>query len=172
MTKYSFNIHWSEEDEGYVVKCPEFPGLSAFGETPDKAVAEAQVALELMIEAYEERSLELPEPRKLEQFSGQFRVRIPKTLHRQAVEMAEQEGVSLNAFVATAIASKVGEEAAKWVSRRVGQLPVICIVVGSTSTVATTTKTSGVPTLQLPTRKLAGVADIETAVTPSNNLIN
>ncbi|MBS1788999.1 MAG: type II toxin-antitoxin system HicB family antitoxin [Acidobacteria bacterium] len=62
--KYSFLLHWSDEDEGYIAKCPEFPGLSAFGETPDEAIAEAQVALELMIETYQEAGQPLPEPLK------------------------------------------------------------------------------------------------------------
>lgn len=62
--KYSFVLCWSDEDEGYIAKCPEFPGLSAFGETPPEAIAEAQVALELMIEAYQDSGKTLPEPLK------------------------------------------------------------------------------------------------------------
>jgi predicted RNase H-like HicB family nuclease len=65
MMKYSFTLHWSDEDEGYIARCPEFPGLSAFGESPDEAIAEAQVALELMIETYQESDQSLPEPHKL-----------------------------------------------------------------------------------------------------------
>ena len=32
---YGFQIHWSEEDGAYIVTCPAFPGLSAFGDTPE-----------------------------------------------------------------------------------------------------------------------------------------
>lgn len=62
--KYSFLLHWSDEDGGYIANCPEFPGLSAFGESPDEAIAEAQVALELMVENYRETGQSLPEPLK------------------------------------------------------------------------------------------------------------
>lgn len=65
MMKYSFTLHWSDEDGGYIARCPEFPGLSAFGETPGDAIAEAQIALELMIETYRKSDQPLPEPRKL-----------------------------------------------------------------------------------------------------------
>ncbi len=62
--KFSFALHWSDEDGGYIATCPEFLGLSAFGESPDEAIAEAQVALELMIETYRESGQSLPEPVK------------------------------------------------------------------------------------------------------------
>ena len=35
MFKYSINLNWSEEDKNYVATVFEFPGLSAFGETPE-----------------------------------------------------------------------------------------------------------------------------------------
>lgn len=34
-------------------------------------------------------------------------IRLPKSLHKQARELAEQEGVSINQLVATALAEKV-----------------------------------------------------------------
>ena len=36
-----------------------------------------------------------------------MRVRLPESLHKQARELAEQEGVSINQLVATALAEKV-----------------------------------------------------------------
>ncbi len=63
-TKYAVHIFWSDEDEGFVATCDEFPGLSAFGETREEALNEAQVAIDLMIETYAASGLTLPEPRK------------------------------------------------------------------------------------------------------------
>jgi predicted RNase H-like HicB family nuclease len=60
--KYALQIFWSDEDEGFVAVCREFPGLSAFGETREKALHEAQIALDLMIETYNKNNLSLPEP--------------------------------------------------------------------------------------------------------------
>lgn len=50
----------------------------------------------------------IPAPRPLapENYSGQFRVRLPRHVHRTLAEAAEQEGVSLNLFVATAVGTR------------------------------------------------------------------
>ncbi len=56
MQRYSFAITWSELDQNYVALCPEFPGLSGLGYTPQEAIAELQVALELAVETYEGRA--------------------------------------------------------------------------------------------------------------------
>jgi predicted RNase H-like HicB family nuclease len=108
MNKYSFNILWSEEDGEYVATCPAFPGLSALGETEEEALAEAKVALGLFIKTCEERGIPLPEPEVALGYSGQFRVRLAKQDHRRAAQMAAREGVSLNQFVANAVAFKLG----------------------------------------------------------------
>ena len=51
----------------------------------------------------------LPEPddENNDNDSGRFNVRMPRTLHRDLVRAAEAEGVSLNLFVATALAHAV-----------------------------------------------------------------
>lgn len=64
-TKYAIHIFWSDEDEGFIALCDEFPGLSAFGESREEALAEAQVALDAMIETYYESGLPLPHPRRV-----------------------------------------------------------------------------------------------------------
>ena len=50
--KYSFRVHNSEEDGGYIALSPEFPGLSAFGETREESIREFETALELFFEVY------------------------------------------------------------------------------------------------------------------------
>jgi len=97
--KYSFKVRYSEEDEGYIAECPEFPGLSAFGETPVEAIREAEIALELFVESYEEEGKGLPKPKLTKEYSGQMRVRLPKSLHARLADMAEDEGVSLNTLM-------------------------------------------------------------------------
>ena len=46
MKDYHINIFYSEVDEGYVADIPDLKACSAFGETPDKALAEVLVAKE------------------------------------------------------------------------------------------------------------------------------
>jgi predicted RNase H-like HicB family nuclease len=108
VNKYSFNIGWSDEDQEYVATCPGFPGLSALGETEDEALAEAKTALGLFIQACQEKGIQLPEPQVVDGYSGQFRVRLPKSLHREAAQLAADDGMSLNQLVISAVEAKVG----------------------------------------------------------------
>jgi DNA end-binding protein Ku len=106
---YSFRIVWSNEDNAYLASCPEFPGVVAHGDTPEEAIAEAHVALDLAIEMYEAEGRRLPEAQPLVEHSGQFRLRVPKSLHAQLVQRAEDEGLSLNTYIATVIATEMGQ---------------------------------------------------------------
>lgn len=47
------SVKWSDEDNGFIATVPGLPGLSAFGETRDKAVDELLIAAEayLAVEA-------------------------------------------------------------------------------------------------------------------------
>ena len=110
MIKYGFRLIWSDEDEGFIATSPEFPGLSAFGETEEEALAEAKIARALFIEDMQERGEDLPEPVTVHEFSGQTRLRLPKSLHRLAAELAAIENVSLNQFIIEAISEKIGAE--------------------------------------------------------------
>lgn len=95
---YSFRVVWSEEDGAFVAICPEFDGVSGLGENAAEALAEAQVALELMIETYQKERWPLPPPANLQSYSGQFRLRVPRALHARLAEVAADEGVSLNTY--------------------------------------------------------------------------
>lgn len=105
---YSFNVLWSELDECYLALCPEFPGLSALGATPSEAIEEGMVALELFLEEIRESGQEPPSPRTLVDFSGQFRVRLPRWLHAGLVSQAGAESVSLNSLIISYLAASLG----------------------------------------------------------------
>lgn len=60
--RYTIQIFWSAEDEAFVAVCQEFPGLSAIGESREEALQEAQIALDLMIQTYQDKGIALPEP--------------------------------------------------------------------------------------------------------------
>ena len=62
MFQYSINLMWSVKDESYIATIPEFPGLSAFGKTPEEAVKEAKIACKLFIEDMREDGEEIPKP--------------------------------------------------------------------------------------------------------------
>ncbi len=59
---YHINIFYSEEDEGYIADIPDLWPCSAFGMTPEEALAEVIVAKEAWIETALAKGLPVPEP--------------------------------------------------------------------------------------------------------------
>lgn len=106
--KYSITLRYSTDDEGYVATSPEFPGLSAFGTDPEEALNEAQTALSLFVEEYSASGRPLPEPQTIKPYSGQLRLRIPKTLHERLSLTADYEGVSLNTLMVHLLSEGLG----------------------------------------------------------------
>lgn len=106
MFKYSINLAWSEEDSCYVANVTEFPGLSAFGESPEDAVEEAKIAVEGFLKVYQEDGCPIPKPATLKPFSGQTRLRLPKTLHATLNQQAQKEGVSLNTYLISLLSER------------------------------------------------------------------
>ncbi|HEU0012932.1 MAG TPA: type II toxin-antitoxin system HicB family antitoxin [Longimicrobium sp.] len=109
MHKYSYGVRWSQEDQAFVAVCPEFPGLSAFGATPAAAIAELDVAIELAVETHQQEGWPLPAPRGLSPYSGQFRARVPPSLHAQLAQRAEEEGVSQNTLLVAYLAAGLAQ---------------------------------------------------------------
>jgi predicted RNase H-like HicB family nuclease len=60
---YHINLFWSDEDGAWVADIPDLRYCSAFGQTPEEAVAEVQKAKQLWIEAAEKSGRMVPEPR-------------------------------------------------------------------------------------------------------------
>jgi predicted RNase H-like HicB family nuclease len=51
---YHINIFCSDEDEGYIADIPDLEACSAFGDTPEKALAEVEMAKEAWLAAARE----------------------------------------------------------------------------------------------------------------------
>ena len=47
---YELIIYWSKDDDSFVVEVPELPGCMADGQTYAKAVANAEVVIDVWIE--------------------------------------------------------------------------------------------------------------------------
>jgi predicted RNase H-like HicB family nuclease len=62
MTDHLINIFHSDQDHGYIAEIPDLPGCSAFGCTPEQAVAEVVVAKQAWIEAAAAEGRPIPEP--------------------------------------------------------------------------------------------------------------
>lgn len=63
MKDYHINIFYSEEDEGYIADIPDLAHCSAFGETPEEALAEALAAKKAWIDAARENGRPIPAPK-------------------------------------------------------------------------------------------------------------
>jgi predicted RNase H-like HicB family nuclease len=88
----------------------EFPGCFAEGGNPNEAFTNLEEAAEEWIEACLDQGQEIPEPFVNQGFGGKIALRLPRSMHRQAVQMAERDGVSLNQFLVSAIAARIGAE--------------------------------------------------------------
>ena len=95
-----------EEGGGYLIEFPEYPGCVADGETPEEAMVEGADALESYRNTL--RELGRPIPASGDVYGGQWRQRVPKSLHAALARRAEHEGVSLNMLVTTMLAEGLG----------------------------------------------------------------
>jgi len=61
--RYAINVFWSEEDGAWVADVPDLKSCSAFGETPEAAIAEVRIAMEAWLAAARDAGLSIPKPR-------------------------------------------------------------------------------------------------------------
>lgn len=66
--------------------------------TVESAVVNALDAKRAWIEAALEDKIDIHEPDSLEDYSGQFKLRIPKSLHKSLAEHSRREGISMNQY--------------------------------------------------------------------------
>lgn len=111
VTSYPIAVSPLSEEEGGGFQAL-FPPLArsivGYGMTPQEAIAELQTMVPSLLEVTAETGQVLPEvaaEKDWDEYSGKFNVRVAKMLHAQLVELAEDQGVSLNSLVQTILAS-------------------------------------------------------------------
>ena len=95
---YRMEIVEDKDEGGYVISYPDLPGCITSGETIEEAVENATDAKKEWFIAALEDGVEIHEPDSLDNYSGQFKLRIPKSLHRSLAEHSKREGVSMNQY--------------------------------------------------------------------------
>lgn len=95
---YKMEIVPDPAEGGFIVSFPELPGCISAGETLQSAVENAEDAKKAWLEAALEDGYPIFEPGTEHQYSGQFKLRIPKSLHRQLFEHSRMEGISMNQY--------------------------------------------------------------------------
>ncbi len=63
MKDYHINIFYSDEDEGYIADIPDLDACSAFGNTPEEALRQVEIAKTAWIEAARKEGKPVPPPR-------------------------------------------------------------------------------------------------------------
>jgi predicted RNase H-like HicB family nuclease len=63
MSDYHINVFYSDEDSSYVADIPDLEACSAFGSSPEEALAEVELAKEAWLVAAREDGRPIPEPR-------------------------------------------------------------------------------------------------------------
>jgi antitoxin HicB len=111
---YYMNLPYTIElqcdpEHGWFVRVRELRGCMSAGDTAEEALAMIQEAKAGWLEVALEEGLAIPEPRAEEDYSGKFVVRVPRSLHRQLVEAAALDGVSLNQYINVALAQAVAQ---------------------------------------------------------------
>jgi predicted RNase H-like HicB family nuclease len=95
---YRLEIIPDTHEGGYVVTYPDLQGCITVGNTIESALANADDAKRAWLEAAIEEGIDIPKPSSDDDYSGQFKLRIPKSLHRSLAEHAKAEGISMNQY--------------------------------------------------------------------------
>lgn len=99
------------DDEGlYAAQILEFPGCFSDGQSPEEAYSNLEEAADNWIESALAQGMQIPEPFATQGYSGTISLRLPKSLHRRAAQFAHRDGVSLNQFLVSAVAQRLGAE--------------------------------------------------------------
>ena len=85
-----------DEEGSYLIEYPDLKGCMSCAPTLNGAIEMAEDAKIAWIETAYDSNMDIPEPRELSAFSGNFKLRIPKTLHKNLVYTAKKEGISMN----------------------------------------------------------------------------
>jgi len=109
--KLPYHIILEPWDDGqgvyWVARVAELPHCLIHGDTPEEAIREIEEVKMDWIKSNLERGLNIPEPIS-RKYSGQISLRIPPSLHKLLSDIATVQEVSLNQFMATALAKEAG----------------------------------------------------------------
>ena len=95
---YRIELIPDADEGGFVAAFPDLPGCLSAGETAEEACRNAEDAKHEWLMAAIEEGLPVPEPDSIEDYSGQFKLRLPRSLHRQLALQSKREGVSMNQY--------------------------------------------------------------------------
>jgi antitoxin HicB len=99
-------------DAGVIAEVREFPGCSVQAETPRAACVQLERRAEKWLSEWLEQGKTLPRPFLDNHASGRFALRLPRRSYVRASTAAARERVSLNRYIANAVAERAGASSA------------------------------------------------------------
>jgi len=130
------------EPSGFHAEILEFPGCFSQGETVEEAYVNLEKVAESWIETCLSQGQEVPVPSSNLSYSGRIVLRLPRSIHQRAAQLAERDETSLNTYLVSATAAKVGaEDLYNVLTQRLEQNIVRAIFYGYTEAVARTQAT-------------------------------
>ena len=98
---YHMEVIPDMEEGGFTAKFPDLPGCLTCAETIQDLMVSAEDAKRTWFTAALEDGIEIAEPGNepdISAYSGQFKLRMPKSLHRTLAVNAKKEGISMNQY--------------------------------------------------------------------------
>jgi len=105
---YKIEIIKDENEGGYVLSVVELKGCLTIADDLENGMKMIEDAKKQWLIAALESGYEIPEPNKLENYSGQFKLRLPKSLHKELAERSKQEGISMNQYCLYLLSKNTG----------------------------------------------------------------
>lgn len=105
-------IYYDDDYFEYVASFLQFPDVIGAGCSVDEAIKDASIHLNLYFDYCKDNKIVIPEPVnkfELEKYSGKLTLRIPKMLHKDLTEYAENDGMSINTIVIDSIRSYLNQ---------------------------------------------------------------
>lgn len=108
-----YSVVLKRDEEGDIIaRVKELEGCVADGQDAMEALGHLETMKQLWLTAALKAGREIPLPEDEDDVlpSGKWLTRVPRTLHKKLVALANREGVSLNQLVAVILAEAVGEK--------------------------------------------------------------
>lgn len=103
---YAMSIIPDKDEGGYTISFPDLPGCVTCVDALDEIESAVEDVKRSWFTAAIEDGIEIKSP---QEFSGQLRLRMPKSLHQQLSYRASEEGVSLNQYIVYELGKAVGQ---------------------------------------------------------------
>ena len=106
---YKIEVIEDKEEGGYTLLCPDLHGCITCGDTIEQGFEMIEDAKKCWFTACIEDGITIPEPADTNAYSGQFKLRMPKSLHKTLAERSKQEGISMNQYCLYLLSGGAGQ---------------------------------------------------------------